>query len=286
VLLWIAAALVAAICAGAVGYVGFSYTLAFVVRPRRWGPGLLRAALVEILVIWVIVPLWPLWWVLGALYEAAEEGVGEASGRRNPIILLHGFAMNRTQWIWMARRLRARGHGPIYGMNYFSLQPVARSARLLSRFVDEVLAREGCAQVDLVAHSMGGVVARYFNERLSDGRKVRRLITIGTPHAGTRMGRFGLGIPAARDLLGDSPLLGELGPVPAGAAYTSIWSRADAVVQPAESASIAPAGTDEVFDDLGHLSLVLSPRVVAAVDARLRALPPAPSDAAPRREPE
>jgi triacylglycerol esterase/lipase EstA (alpha/beta hydrolase family) len=269
--LWVVVALVAAICAGGVSYVVFSYTLAFLARPRRWGAALLRAALVEIVVIWIIVPLWPLWWALGGLYEAAVEGIGEASGPRNPIILLHGFGMNRTQWIWMARRLRARGHGPIYGMNYFSLQPVARSAHLLSRFVDEVLEREHCAQVDLVAHSLGGVVARYFAERLSDGRKIGRLITIATPHAGTRMGRFGLGIPAARDLLDGSALLGELGPV--RATYTSIWSRADAVVQPPESASIAPAGSDEVFDDLGHLSLVLSPRVVAAIDACLRAVP-------------
>jgi triacylglycerol esterase/lipase EstA (alpha/beta hydrolase family) len=274
VLLRITAELVAAVCAGGVSYVMLSYTLAFVARPRRWGLRLLRAALVEILVIWAIVPLWPLWWVLGGLYEAAMQGVGDAGGRRNPIILLHGFGMNRTQWVWMARSLRARGHGPIYGMNYFSLQPVTRSARLLARFIDVVLAREGSRQVDVVAHSMGGVVARYYNERLTDGRKIGRLITIGTPHAGTRMGRLGPGIPGARDLLGGSALFGELGPVRAGAPYTSIWSRADAVVQPAESASIAPGGTDEVFDDLGHLSLVLSPRVVAAIDARLRAPEP------------
>jgi pimeloyl-ACP methyl ester carboxylesterase len=288
VLLRITAELVAAVCAGGVSFVLFSYTLAFVARPRRWGLSLLRAAIVEILVIWAIVPLWPLWWVLGGIYEAALRGVGEASGRRNPIILLHGFGMNRTQWIWMARRLRARGHGPIYGMNYFSLQSIARSSRQLSRYVDRVLEREHCAQVDLVAHSMGGVVARYFNERLSDGRKIGRLITIATPHAGTRMGRLGPGIPGARDLLGRSELLGELGPVRPGADYTSIWSRADAVVQPTESASIAPGGIDEVFEDLGHLSLVLSPRVVAAIDARLRApvLPSStPSGAAFGREP-
>jgi hypothetical protein len=59
--------------------------------------------------------------------------------------------------------------------------------------------------------------------------------------------------------------------VRAGARYVSVWSRADAVVQPPESASIAPAGADEIFDDLGHLSLILSPRVVSVIDARLRA---------------
>lgn len=251
-------------------YVALTYTSAFLFRPRAWSPSVARAAFVELLVCWLLVPLWPLWWLLGAVYKASEEGVGEASGRRNPIVLLHGFGMNRTQWMWMGRRLRERGHGPIYGVNYFSLQRVPRSAKQLGREIDAILAREGVEEVDIVAHSLGGIVARYYIERLSGGRKVGRLITIATPHAGTRIGRAGIGIPAARDLQGDSVILTELGPVRAGAAYTSIWSRSDAVVQPPESSSIAPGGTDEVLPDLGHLSLVLSPRVVAIVDARLR----------------
>lgn len=266
---WLALVLAAFLAGCAISLV-FIYASAFALRPRAWSVGLLRAAFVELFAVWMIVPLWPLWWLLGAAYEASKEGSGEASGRRNPIVLLHGFGMNRTQWIWMARRLRARGHGPIYGLNYFSLQRVDRSAKLLARFVDEILEREKVTQLDLVAHSLGGIVARYYIERLSGGRKIQRLVTIGTPHAGTRMGNFGIGIPAARDLRGGSVLLTELGPVRPGSIYTSIWSRADAVVQPPESASIMPAGVDEVFDDLGHLSLVLSPRVVAVIDARLR----------------
>jgi triacylglycerol esterase/lipase EstA (alpha/beta hydrolase family) len=267
---WIAAALVAAFCAGCAIYVMVSYATAFVARPREWSLALVRAALVELVVVLLVVPLWPLWWLVGAVYKAAEEGVGEATGRRNPIVLLHGFGMNRTQWLWLARRLRARGHGPIYGMNYLSLRAVDHSARHLAMFVDGVRERERCQKVDLVAHSLGGVVARYFIERMDGRDQVGRLITIATPHAGTRAGRLGFGIPAARDLRGDSLIFNELGPVSAGAAYTSIWSRADAIVQPPESASIEPGGRDEVFDDLGHLSLVLSPRVVAVIDARLR----------------
>jgi pimeloyl-ACP methyl ester carboxylesterase len=268
---WIVAGLVAAFYAGSTFYVLFSYAVAFLPRPSLWSQRLLRAAIVELGVVWTIVPMWPLWWLLGAFYQAKEQGEGEAVGRRHPIILLHGFGMNRTQWIWLARQLRARGHGPIYGMNYFTLSPVKKSARRLERFVQRVLDREKCDKVDLVAHSLGGIVARYYIERLSDGGRIARLITIGTPHGGTRMGRIGPGIPAARDLLSGSALLDELGPVRSGAAYTSIWSRADAIVQPTESASIQPGGTDEIFDDLGHLSLVLSPRVMSVIDARLRA---------------
>jgi pimeloyl-ACP methyl ester carboxylesterase len=256
---------------GCAGYVALSYVTAFAAQPRVWlRPAIWRAAFVEMLVAWIVVPLWPLWWVLGAVYKASVEGEGEARGRRNPVVLLHGFGMNRTQWFFLARRLRAKGHGPIYGMNYFSLHSVARSAKHLGRFVEHVMRCEQADAVDIVAHSLGGIVARYYVERLSGSRKIGRLITIGTPHKGTRIGHAGFAIPSARDLLTGSPLLTDLGPVRAGADYTSIWSRADAVVQPPESASIAPAGTDQVFDDLGHLSLVVSPRVIDVIDARLR----------------
>ncbi|MEO6952536.1 MAG: hypothetical protein ABI321_12030 [Polyangia bacterium] len=280
-LAWLAAA-IGVSCAG---FVILSYVIAFAGTPKAWSMALLRAIVVEIASTVAIVPLWPLWFLIGGAYQAIEEGEGKAHGRRNPVILLHGFAMNRTQWLYMARKLRALGHGPIYGLNYFSLTRIDHAGKRLGRFIDHVRAREASSRgmaspsgrdedegsVDIVAHSMGGLVARFYIERMGGAAKVQRLITVGTPHQGTRLGRFGLGLPGARDLVGGSPLLTDLGPVRPGAAYTSIWSRADAVIQPPESSSIAPAGTDEVFDDLGHLSLILSPRVVDVIDARLRA---------------
>lgn len=264
-------AVLIALFSGTALYVGLSYLSAFLLRPASWRRArLFRAALVELAAAWLVIPFWPLWWLLGEVYRVETEGVGEAHGRRHPVVLLHGFGMNRTQWIWLARRLRARGHGPIYGMNYFSLQRADRSAKQLARYVDRILERERAEVVDIVAHSLGGIVARYYIERLSGGRKVGRLVTIGTPHKGTRAARTGFLIPSALDLRMDSQLLSDLGPVRAGAEYTSIWSRADAIVQPPESASIAPEGTDAVFDDLGHLSMILSPRVVDVIAARLR----------------
>jgi len=50
-----------------------------------------------------------------------------------------------------------------------------------------------------------------------------------------------------------------------------VWSRADAIIEPPESSSIAPVGEDRIFDDLGHLSLLLSPRVLDCVADRLAA---------------
>jgi triacylglycerol esterase/lipase EstA (alpha/beta hydrolase family) len=266
----VAAAVFGLLMAACVFYVGLSYALAFA-RPldanmRR--AHLFRAAVVEFLTTFLMLPLWPFWMVIGSTYEAAIEGEGVARGTRHPVVLLHGLAMNRTNWIWVGRRLAQRGIGPLYGTTYFSPQTVARSARHLADFVERVCAREDAQRVDIVAHSLGGVVARYYIERLGGARRIGRLVTIGSPHRGTELGKIGF-VPSARELTKDSPFLGDLGMPKAGVAYTSIWSRADAIVVPPESASIAPAGEDRVFDDLGHLSLLLSPRVVDAVVERL-----------------
>jgi triacylglycerol esterase/lipase EstA (alpha/beta hydrolase family) len=258
-LVLIAPCLVAVGCAG---YVVGTYLHAFASGPRP--PGLLKVALRELLATIFLITLWPLWWILGASYQLAERKRG---GRRNPVILLHGFAMNRSQWLWLGRHLVGRGVGPLYGTSYFSPQRVAVSARHLQKFVAYVMAREDADEVDIVAHSLGGVVARFYIEKMGGAENVARLVTLGSPHRGTRLGRLGI-VPVASELIAESELLLGLKPIDA-VKYTSIWSRADAVVVPAESSSVAPEGTDCVFDDLGHLSMLLSKKVADSVVEQL-----------------
>jgi len=274
VVLRIAAVAFGLLLAACVFYVVTSYTHAFWHRRLSTPVGkLVRAAFVEFGACMLLLPFWPLWLVIGASYEAAHEGAGVARGRRHPVVLLHGFAMNRTNWIWLGRRLARRGIGPLYATSYFSPQSVRRSAEHLARFVDRVCAREKCDHVDIVGHSLGGVVARYYVERLGGARKVGRVVTIGSPHNGTIIARLGALFPSARETFHKSAFYAELGPLARRheVAWTSVWSRADAIIEPPESSSIAPGGEDRVFDDLGHLSLLLSPRVLDTVAERLKA---------------
>lgn len=259
--------------AGCVVYIVLSYTHAFWHRRTMPVSRLMRAALVELAACLLLLPFWPFWWIVGASYQVARQGEGEARGRRHPVVLLHGFAMNRTNWVWLGRRLARRGIGPLYGTSYFSPQSVRRSAEHLARFIERVRAREQASRVDIVAHSLGGVVARYYIEHLGGAASVGRLVTIGSPHNGTKVAHFGLFIPSAQESRVRSPFIAALGPPRAhdGIAYTSVWSRADAIIEPPESSSLGPAGHDCVFDDIGHLSLLLSPRVLDAVADRLRA---------------
>src|SRR5262249_21751477 len=98
-----------------------------------------------------------------------------------------------------------------------------------------------------------------------------RLITIASPHRGTRLAR-GRIFPAVRDLHADSQFLSGLGGKPDHVEYLSIWSRQDAIIVPADAASVEPHGKDHVVDGLGHLSLLLSPTVAKVVADSLRRL--------------
>lgn len=274
VVLRIVGSLLGLFVAGCVGYVSFTYCHAFWNRRHSASPAqLARAALVESGACLLFTALLPFWWLFGASYQAAVEGEGEARGGRHPVVLVHGLAMNHTNWLWLGRGLARRGCAPLYAFSFFSLGRMRRSAERLARFVEQVRRRESAEAVDIVAHSLGGVVARYYLERLGGAAHVGRLITIGTPHFGTKLARFGAFVPAALELRVDSSFLTEMGPprLNDGVRYTSVWSRADAMIEPPESASLHEAGCDRVFDDLGHLSLLLSPRVFDVVADRLQA---------------
>lgn len=184
-----------------------------------------------------------------------------------PVVVLHGYAMNRANFIVLAARMAKAGLGPIYGFEYWTLGRTAAAARQLGWFVDQVRESTGAAQVDVVGHSMGGVVGRYYVTLGGGDGIVNRLITIGSPHAGTEVSKIGIGAPT-KELVAGSTLLARVAnaPAPAHTKMTAIWSRADAMVPGG-----AVAGAEMIeFPDLGHVALLTSRRVADVVIERLR----------------
>ncbi|MBZ0236296.1 MAG: alpha/beta fold hydrolase, partial [Deltaproteobacteria bacterium] len=196
---------------------------------------------------------------LGFLPLPGEQGRGP-----RPIILLHGYAMCRANFRPLARRLEAAGLGPVLGFEYWTLGKTSAAAKRLAEYVEEVRARSESDQVDIIGHSMGGVVGRYYVSLLGGDGAVANLITLGSPHAGTDVSAVGLGRPG-KELLGGSTLVQRLdaAPRPTRTRMTVVWSRADALVPGARHARVT--GVDElVYDDLGHLALLTDERVAAA----------------------
>jgi triacylglycerol lipase len=187
-----------------------------------------------------------------------------------PIVMVHGYAMGRAGFLPLACRLAAAKLGPIAGFEYWTLGRTADAARALAAFCDEVRVATGAAEIDLIGHSMGGVVGRYYVQLGGGDGKVRNLITLGSPHHGTDVSAVGIGRPA-KELFFGSILLQRLeaAPLPRNTKITVIWSRSDALVPGARQARL-PGVAEIVYDDLGHLGLLADARVGGEIIARLR----------------
>jgi triacylglycerol esterase/lipase EstA (alpha/beta hydrolase family) len=191
---------------------------------------------------------------------------------RLPVLLVHGYGCNSGYWADLMPRLAAAR------MSYaaIDLEPLGGA---IDAYVPQVeagvralCAATGSGQVAIVAHSMGGLVARAWL-RAHGSARVARVITLGTPHHGTALARFGLGRNAAQmrravdggtwlPALAASEVASEAADVPS--LVTSIFSHHDNIVSPQTSSVLAAART-VAFGGIGHVALGSHPRVLAAV---------------------
>ncbi|MFG3409104.1 alpha/beta fold hydrolase [Streptomyces sp. NPDC048142] len=203
-----------------------------------------------------------------------------------PVVLLHGFIDNRSVFVVLRRALTRHGHRHLESLNYSPLtRDIRAAADLLGRHVEEICARTGHSRVDIVGHSLGGLIARYYVQRLGGDRRVRTLVTLGTPHGGTAVAP-GAGIhPIVRQMRGGSSVIEELrGPAPGcRTRFVSFWSELDRVMVPVETACVDHPDLDTVnvrVTGIGHLALPVHPTVAAAIREALDA-PEAAEDTAP-----
>jgi len=248
------AALIVAVALGIAVYVGVTFGLAYAHTPKR---GLFRTfgyAFRESVLAAFVTMLFP-------IYVAVGHKRGKGT---HPVILVHGYTQNRADFVYMSLVLRGRGLGPIYGFNYFSFADIRTSGKKLQRFIEVVTKDTGSETVDLVCHSMGGLVARHCI-RLEPHR-VRRCVTIASPHSGVRFRGPVIG-RGARQLRAGARFLMELSGTPLGVPMLSIFSTHDNIVAPAAAAaSLEPwGGRDFVVDHVGHLTILFDKRVASAV---------------------
>ncbi|MFJ7325616.1 lipase family alpha/beta hydrolase [Streptomyces cyaneofuscatus] len=188
-----------------------------------------------------------------------------------PVVLLHGFIDNRSVFLLLRRALARHGRRHLASLNYSPLtRDLRTAAELLGRHVEEICARTGQREVDIVGHSLGGLIARYYVQRLGGDRRVRTLVTLGTPHGGTAVAP-GAGLhPIVRQMRGGSPLIEELRlPAPGcQTRFVSFWSELDQVMVPVGTACVDHPDLDAVnvrVTGIGHLALPVHPAVAAAV---------------------
>lgn len=191
---------------------------------------------------------------------------------KTPILLVPGYGAIAPYLGTMGRMLRRRGSGPVFELRPGVLfAPIEEFAERLAQRVDTILTSTGADHIDLVAHSMGGLVARYYMEQLDGDKKIRRCITIETPHHGTMMAKL---IPGenGRQLRPNSEFLTELNyseTDPRRRRIISIWSPFDNIVIPPTSAILGGSTRNIRVDYIPHFTAPFSPRIADIVSCEL-----------------
>jgi len=182
------------------------------------------------------------------------------SGARG-VVLVHGFVCNRALWNPWMTRLRSVGV-PFVAIN---LEPLFGSidnyVGLIEDAVKRMEAMTGQAPV-LVAHSMGGLAARAWLAASSSDARVHRVITIGTPHHGTWLARFGQTTNGRQMRIGSDwlrQLSGREAPQ-RFAKFTCCYSHCDNIVFPAGTATL-PGATNLHIPGAAHVHMAFQPAV-------------------------
>jgi pimeloyl-ACP methyl ester carboxylesterase len=181
--------------------------------------------------------------------------------QRLPVLLVHGYVCNHRAWDAMAVQLRQAGH-PVLAID---LEPLFTSiddyAELVEQAVAALCRQTGSPQVALIGHSMGGLAIRAWL-RAHGRQRVARVLTLGTPHVGTKI-HAPFASPNGAQMAWHSDWLQAL------AASESAATRAlmrialtpqDNIVFP-QTEQVLPGVPVTVFVGLGHVELMLHPAV-------------------------
>ncbi|MFJ3774380.1 esterase/lipase family protein [Streptomyces sp. NPDC090075] len=188
-----------------------------------------------------------------------------------PVVLLHGFIDNRSVFVLLRRALAQHGGQRVESLNYSPLTcDIRTAAELLGRHIEEICERTGSDRVDIVGHSLGGLIARYYVQRLGGDLRVGTLVTLGTPHAGTRVAPLADAHPIVRQMRPGSEVIEELSrPAPGcRTRFVSFWSDLDALMEPVETARIDHPDLDATnvqVTGIGHLALPVHPAVATGI---------------------
>lgn len=186
-----------------------------------------------------------------------------------PVLLIHGWGCNSGYWHPLSKKLMQAN----ISHHAIDLEPVFADidsyVPMVDRAVEAVCRETGCDKIVIVAHSMGGLVTRAYLRVHGDAR-IARVITLGTPHRGTGLANFGIGLNCRQMGWNGNAKYGRpsewliqldksedqaVRPL-----FASLNSHHDNIVAPQSSACLAGASNVE-FRGIGHVALALNPLV-------------------------
>lgn len=202
---------------------------------------------------------------------------------RPPVLLVHGYGMSRGSMLVLGLRLVRAGYQPIV-VGYHWLRSPVRAAERIARRAGEVAAAAGVPTVDVVAHSLGGLVSRAARALPGAGvagaaasaattaTAIGRIITLGTPHRGEWWGHMPIG-PMAKAMRPGAYAAANPGDL-------AITSYGDLVIR-WRRATLDPPAQTLVVTGAGHGGLLFDVRAARGVIRHLYQCPATPATTAP-----
>jgi len=196
-------------------------------------------------------------------FRAGEKG-------ETPIILVHGWGANSACFLVLQVWLKLQGHKNVYAVS--CTPPVIRAEKLskqLAVHIDKALAATDTRKVHIIAHSMGGLLTRYAIKNLGMDTKIDKVITLGSPHMGSKLAGIvpgGGNTPQMRYQSEFTRELAEGGLTPGkDVHYYSIYSEFDNFVLPNHSSVLDGNAQNIHVAHHGHCALLYSPVVFRMV---------------------
>ena len=196
-------------------------------------------------------------------FRNQDQFAGASSGR--PILLVHGYLHDSSAWIYIRKKLSEKGLGPIYTLNLMHpFHSIRAHAETVQQKARKIASQTNRKDLILIGHSMGGLVSSWYAAKLAPAGTVTDVINIGSPLGGTHVAAIALGADG-REMRLNSPFVQELQREIERNEHTRfcyMGTRTDQLVIPSSSCWIGDDPLRQfIVDDLGHLSLLLSPRI-------------------------
>ncbi|OCR02679.1 lipase [Oscillatoriales cyanobacterium USR001] len=191
---------------------------------------------------------------------------------RNPVLLIHGFLVDSRVFRRMSAYLTNLGWS-VYSFNLvpnYGIVGIDELAEQIVDYVDRTFHPE--QRFDIVGLSMGGLVSRYYIQRLGGINRVQRLIAISSPHHGTWTAYI-LWVKGCVQMRPKSDFLASLNQdisMLEQLNFTSIWTPWDFMIVPASSSQM-PVGKEVKLPIFAHANMARHPLSLKALAEALTA---------------
>jgi triacylglycerol lipase len=182
--------------------------------------------------------------VLAALALSPAPPAAAAPG--TPVIFVHGYTGSASNWTTAMSVFRAGGYpsSQLFAYEYNSYGNNVSNAQGLASYVSQVRSRTGASQVDIVNHSMGGLVSQWYLKQLGGAQYVRHLASIAGANHGTTAAGTCLIFVTCQQMYPGSLFISTISSgdeTPGSTRYATWYSACDGVILPYTSTRLSGA---------------------------------------------